>query len=180
MKKIIIILCLILCGSYAFADCSDRAIELYSNRAALYNVLNLSADQIKCKDVIDKKRYDELKQLGEQHRQEKYVLDSMIKGSASDKSVRKQECIVKNIEKNIIKTGKKYDKEFKCVLDSEQKSKLNVIRKMERRDLKYCKKHKRLFKPDKNLRPFGTYTTGQEVLCPKHKKWHIFGIRHEK
>lgn len=179
MRKFFILSVLIFCGGCVYADCSDMAMELYTNRAALYNVLNLSSDQIKCKDVIDKKRYDELKMLGEQRRQEKYVLDSLIKGNASSKSVRKQQCIIRNIDKNIVKSGKKYDKEFKCVLNSQQKAKLNSIRKMEHRDLKYCKKHKRLFKQDKNLRPFGTYCEQQESLCPAHKKWHIFGLKHK-
>ena len=50
--------------------------------------------------------------------------------------------VVKNIEKEMQKTSDKYDKEFKTILNSEQKSKYNTIRKMEKKEVKYCMKNK--------------------------------------
>ena len=52
------------CGCCNQTKCLDLMTSMYNERATLYNVLNLSNDQQKCKDVIDKKRYEELgKQL---------------------------------------------------------------------------------------------------------------------
>lgn len=185
MKKFAVLLLILFTGISAFADvqcdkCSDIMSSMYYNRAALYNVLNLTPDQVKCKDVIDKKRYEALKEQSIQLEQEKYVLSKLTSGNASKNAVKKQQKVIKNIEKCMNQTGKKFDKEFKTVLNSEQKSKLNTIRKIQRKDLKNCRKNKRLYKQDKNLRPFGVYETEQTSLCPVHKKWHVFGIKHKK
>ena len=48
------------CGCQNQTKCLDLITSMYNERATLYNVLNLSNDQLKCKDVIDKKRYEEL------------------------------------------------------------------------------------------------------------------------
>lgn len=77
---------------------------------------------------------------------------------------------------------KKYDKEFKSILNSEQKGKYNTVRKMEKKEVKYCIKNKAFYKRDPKLRPFGEkmYSGEQnEVLCPKHNKWHLFGYKHK-
>ncbi len=171
------------CGCSKNTKCLELMKSMYNERATLYNVLNLSNDQQKCKDVIDKKRYDELDGLFKQYEQEKYVLSKMCAHSgASEQAVKKQEKVVKNIEKCMQKTGEKYDKEFKSILNSEQKSKYNTIRKMEKKEIKYCMKHKAFYKRDPKLRPFGEkmyYGEQNNVLCPVHKKWHIFGFKHK-
>ena len=46
------------CGCSKNTKCLELMKSMYNERATLYNVLNLSNDQQKCKDVIDKKRYD--------------------------------------------------------------------------------------------------------------------------
>lgn len=162
--------------------CIDLMTSMYNERATLYNVLNLSNDQQKCKDVIDKKRYEELGVQFRQYEQEKYVLDNMCKHNASEQAIKKQEKVVKNIEKCMKKIGEKYDKEFKSILNSEQKAKYNSVRKMEKKEIKYCLKNKAFYKRDPKLRPFGEkmyYGEQNNVLCPVHKKWHIFGYKHK-
>lgn len=171
------------CGCQKQTKCLDLMTSMYNNRATLYNVLNLSADQQKCKEVIDLKRYSELGKQFEQYEQEKYVLSNMSTHKASEAAIKKQEKVVKDIEKCMKQINKKYDKEFKSVLDSEQKSKLNSVRKMERKEVKYCQKNKAFYKRDPKLRPFGEkmyYTDTEERLCPVHNKWHIFGFKHKK
>ncbi len=162
--------------------CIDLMTSMYNERATLYNVLNLSNDQQKCKDVIDKKRYEELGVQFRQYEQEKYVLDNMCKHNASEQAIKKQEKVVKNIEKCMKKIGEKYDKEFKSILNSEQKAKYNSVRKMEKKEIKYCLKNKAFYKRDPKLRPFGEkmyYGEQNNVLCPVHKKWHLFGYKHK-
>ena len=170
------------CGCSKQTKCIDLMTSMYNERATLYNVLNLSNDQQKCKDVIDKKRYEELGVQFRQYEQEKYVLDNMCKHNASEQAIKKQEKVVKNIEKCMKKIGKKYDKEFKSILNSEQKAKYNSVRKMEKKEIKYCLKNKAFYKRDPKLRPFGEkmyYGEQNNVLCPVHKKWHIFGYKHK-
>lgn len=170
------------CGCSKQTKCLDLMTSMYNERATLYNVLNLSNDQQKCKDVIDKKRYEELGKQFQEYEKEKYVLDKMCNHNASEGAVKKQEKVVKNIEKEMQKIDKKYDKEFKTILNSEQKSKYNTVRKMERKEVKYCMKNKAFYKRDPKLRPFGEkmyYGEQNEVLCPVHKKWHLFGYKHK-
>ena len=43
-------------------------------------------------------------------------------------------------------------------------------------------KTKAFYKRDPKLRPFGEkmyYGEQNEVLCPIHKKWHLFGYKHK-
>ena len=170
------------CETCKQTKCLDLMTSMYNKRATMYNVLNLSNDQQKCKDVIDKKRYDELEQYFEEYKKEKYVLDNMSNHQASEAALKKQEKVVKNIDKKMQEIGKKYDKEFKTILNSEQKSKYNAVRKMEKKEVKYCIKNKAFYKRDPKLRPFGEkmyYGEQNEVLCPVHKKWHLFGYKHK-
>ena len=170
------------CGCSKQTKCIDLMTSMYNERATLYNVLNLSNDQQKCKDVIDKKRYEELGAQFRQYEQEKYVLDNMCKHNASEQAIKKQEKVVKNIEKCMKEIGEKYDKEFKSILNSEQKAKYNSVRKMEKKEIKYCLKNKAFYKRDPKLRPFGEkmyYGEQNNVLCPVHKKWHLFGYKHK-
>ena len=170
------------CECSKSTKCLDLMTSMYNRRATLYNVLNLSNDQQKCKDVIDKKRYEALGKLFAQYEQEKFVLSNMCVHNASKEAVKKQERVVKDIAKCMKKTGEKYDKEFKSVLNSEQRAKLNTIRKMERKEIKYCLKKKAFYERDPKLRPFGEkmyYGEQNNVLCPVHKKWHLFGYKHK-
>lgn len=205
MKKVILILSLMMIGNLVWAECGclkpqsecqqiskdyengtkhtkclDLITSMYNERATLYNVLNLSSDQQKCKDVIDAKRHDELTKQFQQYEQEKFVLDKMCKNKASSQALKKQENVVKNIEKCMKKIGDKYDKEFKSVLTSEQRSKLKSIKKMQKKEIKYCQKNKAFYKQDPNLRPFGEkmYKNNDEKLYPIHNKWHLFGFKH--
>lgn len=170
------------CGCSKNTKCLELMKSMYNERATLYNVLNLSNDQQKCKDVIEKKRYDELGAQFKIYEQEKFVLSNMCKHNASKQAIKKQKKVVKDIEKCMKKIGEKYDKEFKSVLNSEQRSKLNTIRKMERKEIHYCLKKKAFYERDPKLRPFGEkmyYGEQNNVLCPVHKKWHIFGFKHK-
>ncbi len=171
------------CQCNQSTKCLDLMTSMYNERATLYNVLNLSNDQQKCKDVIDQKRYEELGKLFKQYQQEEYVLSKMCEHSgASDSAVAKQEKVIENIKKEMQKTADKYDKEFKSILNSEQKAKYNTVTKMKRKEIKYCMKNKAFYERDPKLRPFGQkmyYGEQNNVLCPVHKKWHLFGFKHK-
>lgn len=186
MKKIILILTLIIfanpvfahCGCESQTKCLDLITSMYNERQTMYNVLNLSADQEKCKDQIDKARYQALDIKYSQLMQEKYVLKKLCENNSDKAAIKKQEDIINKCEKEIKNCADKYDNEFLSILDSEQKAKYKSIKKMEKKEIKYCRKNKAFYKRDPKLRPFGQamyYTDTQTRLCPVHKKWHIFG-----
>ena len=192
MKKILLFIAFILLTNSAFAQssqncdtnkCTQLMDFMYDRRATMYNVLNLSPDQQKCKDTMDKKYLQEVGDKFEQYEQEKFVLSNMKKHNASDSSIKKQEKIVKNLQNYMEGLNDKYEKEFKSVLDSEQKSKLSTIKRMEKKELKYCRHNKVYYKRDPKLRPFGEkmYTPeNSQKICPVHKKHHLFNRIHKE
>lgn len=137
--------------------CRELIQRMFDDRAAVYNVLNLSSEQKKCKDDIEKRRYDEL--------DTKIILYEKLCTAPNEEcncqtdkaELRKQKKTLKNIEQDIDNIMYKYDKEFKCILTRAQKTKYKNIQKIKKEELKQCKKGKRLFKQDPNLLPFGCY-----------------------
>jgi len=189
MKKFLFILIVMMFANPIFAQncancqkCTDLMDFMYDRRATMYNVLNLSPDQQKCKDTMDMQYLKEVGDKFEKYEQEKYVLKNLKKHNASKSAIRKQEKVVKNLEKSMENLNDKYTKEFKTILDSEQKSKLNTISKMQKKELKYCRHNKAFYKRDSKLRPFGEKMYSKEtqkVICPVHNKRHLFGKIHE-
>ena len=185
MKKILFFLTLILLANPVYAQNDNKCTQLmdfmYDRRATMYNVLNLSPDQQKCKDTMDMKYLKEVGDKYQQYEQEKFVLNNMKKHGASTKALDKQAKVVNNLESYLQTLNDKYEKEFKSVLDSEQKAKFKTIKKMEKKELKYCKHNKAFYKRDPKLRPFGEkmyYENQEPKICPKHNKRHLFNRIH--
>lgn len=169
------------CNCFNNSKCTELISSMYYKRATLYNVLNLSCDQLEIVKVIDQKRDCELREVFDLYEQEKFVLANMCKHNATSKTIKKQEKVVDKYKKILKQTTQKYDSEFKKILNAEQRSKLNSVRKMEKKEIKYCLKNKAFYNRDKNLRPFGQKDFySDETLCPTHKKWHIFGFKHKE
>lgn len=190
MKKFLLLISLFIITNSVFAyecqncknKCMDLKTSMYNERATLYNVLNLSDDQQKCKDTIDKSYLKEVGDYFEKYEQEKFILNNMKKHNASTSAINKQEKIVKQSEKNIKNLKKKYDKEFYSILSSEQKTKFKTISKMEEKEESYCKNQKAYIKHDPNVRIFGEnmyYGDNKKVVCPVHNKRHFFGKIHK-
>lgn len=163
--------------------CIDLETSMYNKRATLYNVLNLTPDQQKCKDTMDMNYLKEVGDKFEKYSQEKYVLNNLRKHNASKSAIKQQEKVVKNLEKQLEGLEDKYLKEFMTILTSEQKAKVRNIRKMEKGEKGYSKKQKPFYKHDSKLRPFGENMyygdNSQNVLCPVHNKYHLFGRKHK-
>lgn len=169
------------CNCYNKSKCLELMSSMYHKRATLYNVLNLSYDQKEALKIIDQKRDEELTQVFCEYEQEKLILANMCKHNATNETIKKQEKIVNRHKKCLKQTTEKYDNELKKILNAEQKSKLNTIRKMEKKEIKFCLKNKAFYNKDKNLKPFGQKDFfEEETLCPTHKKWHIFGFKHKE
>lgn len=193
MKRVLCLVLFLLIVNPVFAEtqkshksvskCLDLETAMYDKRAILYNILNLTPDQQKCKDTMDNKFQKEIGDKYEKYSQEKYVLSNLKKHNASKASVKKQEKVVKNIEKQIKNIQKKYDKEFLSVLTSEQRAKMRNISAMEKFEKWHYTKQKAFYQHDSKLRTFGDKmyydNDAQNVLCPVHNKYHMFGIKHK-
>ena len=138
-----------------YSKCTELSDFIHNRQATISNVLNLSQDQQKSKETIDNKFLAEIKSKQDLYEQEKYVLDNLKKYNASSSTIKKQEKLLKNIQNSIEKINNKYDNEFKTILDSEQKNKLNSIKRIEKKELRYCKNNKIFTKRDPKLRQFG-------------------------
>ena len=149
-------------------DYTPQLIEkIKIERNTIYNALNLTADQIRKKDEIEVKRYQDL----EPEIKKLCLTRQKIKDIATDKTCCKNDKIaaqkeLESVKKSIKTISNRYDKEFKKILTSEQKSKYNMIRKLKRADLKKIEqKHK-----DSALRPFGVPISQAEYTNQQKEK----------
>ncbi len=177
MKKslLLVSLCILMCCPAVFAE-SEVSVETeitstavvkddYSpqliqkiklQRNTIYNALNLTPDQVKQKDEIDAKRYAELEpELQKFCLTRKKVKDLECSKNCSKKTLKAAKKEFEASKDCIKSISNKYDKQFKKILTSDQKSKYNMVRKLKRSDLKKVEElHKKGQKPS-DLRPFG-------------------------
>ena len=189
---------IILASGTAFAEypegCSDNASKQYEvgttqnynysyqlltrikkQREILYNALNLTQAQVKCKNEIDKKRYAELEPALEKLCREDKNVKDLKKRCASKKEIRKQEKELNTARKNIQEISAKYDKEFDKILTRDQRNKYSMIRKLKRDDLKKYRKIQEKGRKPSDLRPFGEKIRQPEYKEEQHDKncfWH--------
>ena len=162
MKKLLLLIICLCSVNIVFAQetctstkCMDLTDSMYNNRAALYNVLNLSKEQQIAKDEIDKKYRQLSEQMFDELSKEKYVMKNLEKYQSSGKTLKSQEKIIKSIEDDMRNLNLQYDNELKTILKKEQLNKLKSVRKIEKQALKHCQKDKALYKRDNNVRIFG-------------------------
>lgn len=176
MKKSLVLvgLCAVLCVPATYASdentpCEISIIEQYDyssqlvekikmQRDTIYNALNLTPKQIKCKDEIEKKRYIELEpELKNLCIYSKELKDA--KACNNKEKIASIEKKLKCIRKEIQKISSKYDKEFMKILNSEQSAKYRMIRKLKRCDLKKQQKIQKYGAKPSDVKPFGEKTS---------------------
>lgn len=186
MKRSLIFagLCVILCVPAVYAseetpceisiieqhDYSSQLIEkIKMQRDTIYNALNLTPKQISCKNEIEKKRYIEL----EPELKNLCIYSKELKDA---KKANNQEDICK-IEKKLAKTRKeiqkissRYDKEFMKILNSEQRNKYRMIRKLKRQDLKKLQKVQQNGSQSSDVKPFGSKMSQAEYTEKKKQE----------
>ena len=154
-------------------DYTPQLLEkIKAERNTIYNSLNMTPQQLAKKDVIDAKRYSdlepELKKLCLGRKSLKDLQTAKSEDKSKIKSVQKD---IESARQEIKHISNKYDKEFKKILNSEQKSKFSMIRKLKRKDLKKLEeKHKK----DSDLRPFGVPVSQAEYTEQQKKKHGLF------
>ena len=165
LKKILLFLIFVYCTSQsAFAECccpphcmdyKQYIKKIQSERAVVYNALNLTDEQLKVREDIFKENsclYDEkFKNL----MVESYKLKALKCAHAGEYEISKQKKVVKNIKKDINKLIKKENKIFEKCLTGEQKAKYSMIKKLERKDFRKVCKEKDYRKANPKLHPFG-------------------------
>lgn len=165
LKKILLVLLFVYCTSQsAFAECccppqcmdyKQYIRKIQSERAIVYNALNLTDEQLKLRENMFKENsclYDEkFKNL----MHESYKLKALQCANATEYEIVKQKNTVKNVKKDINKLLKKENKIFEKCLTGEQKAKYSMIKKLERKDFKKVCKEKDYYKSNPKMRPFG-------------------------
>lgn len=156
-------------------DYTSQLLEkIKMQRDSIYNTLNLTPSQIKCKNEIEKKRYEalepELQKFCVQNRKLKLAEEKCDKGA-----INQAEKELKCIKKTIQKISSAYDKEFMAILNSDQKAKYRMIRKLKRTDLKKMQKVQKKGKKPSDLKPFGDKISQPAYMEKRHDEtclWH--------
>lgn len=154
--------------AYENENCSLLIENIRSQKDTLYNVLNLSEEQRKIKDEIEKRRVAEMQPLINEYRAEKCKLQEMVQLGCSDKEYKQQRKITNNAHKKIHKAFKKYDREFMKILCSLQKSKYREINRMVKKDLRYCRSNRRICPKNPYVNTFGKQDA--KSVCSKKCK----------
>ena len=125
------------------------------DRATVYNALNLTPEQIEKKENLLCENNDKLEDMFSQLVTESYKLSLMEQVNAPNCEILKQKKIVNNLKNDINCITKKEDKQFKKILNHNQKSKYAMIKKLEKRDSKRDCRQKDYYKSNPGLVPFG-------------------------
>jgi Spy/CpxP family protein refolding chaperone len=153
-------------------DYTPQLIEKIKNeRNTIYNALNLTNEQIIKKDEIESRRYKDLEPEIQKLCLYRQKLKDISKNNSNEKATVKS--VQKDLEtakKSIKNISNKYDKEFRKILNSEQKSKYSMIRKLKRADLKKLDKKQK----ETSLRPFGVPISQAEYTKQQKGKHKLF------
>lgn len=140
---------------------------LYKDKCVLYNALNLTCEQAKCKEELEQKKTQEMSQVLPAYYKAKECLKTLETSKAPKREIKKQTRVVKKLEKKIDKIEECYEKEFKKHLTSLQKSKYHEIERLQKREIEKCNKCECRKLPE-GMRPFAPgYGTVQNCQCGK-------------
>ncbi len=156
-------------------DYASQLLEkIKMQRDSIYNALNLTPSQIKQKNEIEKKRFEalepELKKFCLAKKKLKIAEEKCNKAEISN-----AEKELKPIRKCIQNISTEYDKQFMEILNSDQKAKYRMIRKLKRNDLKKMQKVQKKGEKPSDLRPFGEKISQPAYMEQQHNKtclWH--------
>lgn len=148
--------------------------KIKMQRDSIYNTLNLTPSQIKCKNEIEKKRYEDLEP--ELH---KFCLANKklrLAIAKSDKAaINEAEKELKSIRKCIQKISSEHDEEFMKILNQDQRAKYRMIRKLKRNDLKKLQKIQKNGEKPSDVKPFGEKISQPAYAEQRHDEtclWH--------
>lgn len=180
-RTISIILCLILTSGLAFAQCDSKtqvkeakfssynprhifaddlkfnrnfADQVRKERAAVSNALGLTEEQAKCRVEMTRKTTAVLEEKFRVLYEENYKLKMLKLEKATKNEIEIQQNKVNCIKKEIKAIVEQENKEFNKILDRQQRAKLRMIQKLQRKAVKESSKQKNYYKSNPKMRPF--------------------------
>lgn len=156
-------------------DYSPQLVQkIKMQRSTIYNALNLTPCQTQEIKKIDECRYKELEpELKKLCIVRKNLKTLNCAKTCDKKAIKSCEKELNQVKKNIKEISNKYDKQFKNILTSDQKSKYSMVRKLKRSDLKKVEKMHRDGQKPSDLKPFGD-TIPQSVYLKEIKQQNSF------
>ena len=148
--------------------------KIKMQRDSIYNTLNLTPSQIKCVSEIEKKRYEAL-----EPELQKFCLYNKklrIAEAKCDKAaIAAAEKDLKCVRKSIQHLSSEYDEQFMKILNSDQKAKYRMIRKLKRSDLRKMQSIQKHGKKPSDVKPFGEKISQPAYMEQRHNEtclWH--------
>lgn len=130
------------------------ADQVRKERAAVSNALGLSEEQVKIRVELTRKNSAVLEEKFRILYDENYKLKVLKAEKASKNDIKAQQEKVNNIKKEIKAIVEEENKEFNKILDRQQRSKLRMIQKLQRKAMKESGKEKNYYKSNPKMRPF--------------------------
>lgn len=156
-------------------DYASQLIEkIRLQRDSIYNTLNLTPAQIKCKNELEKKRYEAL----EPELHKFCILKHKLKNAETNQdkaAIKEIEDELKQVRKSIRKISTEHDKQLMEILNSDQRAKYRMIRKLKRQDLRKLQKVQKNGEKPSDLKPFGEKISQPAYTEQRHNEtclWH--------
>lgn len=130
------------------------ADQVRKERAAVSNALGLSEEQVKIRVELTRKNSAVIEEKFRILYDENYKLKVLKAEKASKNDIKAQQEKVNNIKKEIKAVVEEENKEFNKILDRQQRSKLRMIQKLQRKAMKESGKEKNYYKSNPKMRPF--------------------------
>ena len=151
------------CGTCSLTKSDDIGLyksyaeQIRKDRAVVSNALQLSEEQAKCLFDINQETNKILDEQFQTLYGENLKLKSLKSNLADSKEIRKQEKAINKAKQNINKTIEDENKKIKKILNGEQKAKLRMIQKLQKKSVKSSKKQKNYYKSNPKMRPFAPH-----------------------
>lgn len=130
------------------------ADQVKKERAAVSNALGLTEEQAKCRVEMTRKNTVVLQEKFRTLYDENYKLKVLKAENAAKNAIKAQEDKINCIKKEIKAIVEQENKEFNKILDRDQRAKLRMIQKLQRKAMKESAKQKNYYKSNPKMRPF--------------------------
>lgn len=130
------------------------ADQVRKERAAVSNALGLSEEQVKVRVEMTRKNTVILEEKFRNLYEENYKLKVLKAENAAKNTIKTQQEKINCIKKEIKAIVEQENKEFNKILDHQQRSKLRMIQKLQRKAMKESAKQKNYYKSNPKMRPF--------------------------
>ncbi len=130
------------------------ADQVKKERAAVSNALGLTEEQAKFRVEMTRKNTVVLEEKFRMLYDENYKLKKLKAEKAAKNAIKVQEDKVNCIKRDIKAIVEEENKEFNKILDRQQRAKLRMIQKLQRKAMKESAKQKNYYKSNPKMRPF--------------------------